>query len=202
MSDKWSSQKVDSPFLRMRSKTTRIPVVLQALGYCTLAVTLTVVASNYYLTSGFDYNRSPSQVQRIPLNAQHILSKCALLNAVPGSPVNFDAREVSDRFENGTKPTLIRDATIWTGRENGTEIIFGDVLLDKGIVKGIGNIPPHYLQTISDLQIVDAQRAWVTPGLGQLSLHGIFFKKKFESEHEKKFSGLALPPRANECTSA
>lgn len=172
MSDKpWGPQK-DSPFLRARSKTTRVPLVLQALGYCALAVTLTILASNYYLITGFGYNGSSGRVQRIPLNAQQILSKCASLNAIPGSPANFAAREVSDRFENGTKPTLIRDATIWTGRDNGTEVIFGDVLLDKGLVKGIGHIPPHYLQATSDLHIVDAYRAWVTPGLGQSPLHG------------------------------
>lgn len=103
----------------------------------------------------------------MPLNAQQILSKCASLNAIPGPPANFHDREVSDRFEPGTNPTLIRNATIWTGAANGTEIIKGDILLDGGIVQGIGEIPKDGLLADRRLQVVEANGAWLTPGLGQ-----------------------------------
>ncbi|KAJ7926491.1 hypothetical protein B0H13DRAFT_1084060 [Mycena leptocephala] len=46
-----------------------------------------------------------------------------------------------DRFVEGTSPVLILIAKILTGARNGTEIVFGDVLLDKGVILGIGYIP-------------------------------------------------------------
>jgi cytosine/adenosine deaminase-related metal-dependent hydrolase len=75
---------------------------------------------------------------------------------------------VSDRFEPGTKATLIRNATIWTGALNGTEVIFGDLLLDGGIIKGIGKIPDSRITSVTgELTEVDANGTWLTPGLGQ-----------------------------------
>ncbi|KAJ7448178.1 hypothetical protein FB451DRAFT_1375446 [Mycena latifolia] len=47
----------------------------------------------------------------------------------------------SDRFVEGTPPVLIQNAKILTGARNGTEIVFGDILLDKGLVLGVGYIP-------------------------------------------------------------
>ncbi|KAJ7833912.1 hypothetical protein B0H13DRAFT_2370146 [Mycena leptocephala] len=44
-------------------------------------------------------------------------------------------------FVEGTLPVLIRNAKILTGARNGTEVVFGDVLPDKGVVLGIGYIP-------------------------------------------------------------
>ncbi|KAJ7833563.1 hypothetical protein B0H13DRAFT_229853 [Mycena leptocephala] len=46
-----------------------------------------------------------------------------------------------DRFVEGTSPVLILNAKILTGARNGTEIVFGDVLLDKGVLLGVGYIP-------------------------------------------------------------
>lgn len=100
--------------------------------------------------------------QPIPLEAQEILTQCAHLRMKSGPPLNFADRSVSDRFEEGTPATLIRNATIWTGQKNGTEIIYGDLLLDKGIVKAIGQVPRTPLH---DVRTVDADGAWVTPGL-------------------------------------
>lgn len=88
--------------------------------------------------------------------------RCAALKAWPGPPSNFMERNASDRFEEGTPATIIRNAAIWTGEKNGTEIIHGDLLLDKGIIQAIGEVqraPVHEARTI------DARGAWVTPGL-------------------------------------
>jgi len=101
-------------------------------------------------------------LQRMPLDAQEILTRCASLRMKSGPPLNFVERSVSDRFEEGTPATLIRNATIWTGQKNGTEVIYGDLLLDKGIVKAVGQVPRAPLR---DVRIVDAGGAWVTPGL-------------------------------------
>lgn len=44
---------------------------------------------------------------KIPLHASEILDKCRLLNVKPGPPSDFYQRVASDRFVQGTKPTLI-----------------------------------------------------------------------------------------------
>jgi len=90
--------------------------------------------------------------------------RCAALRTRPDPPSNFLERDVSDRFEDGTPATIIRNATIWTGEKNGTEIIYGDLLLDKGIIQAVGQVsrtPVHNARTI------DARGAWVTPGLSK-----------------------------------
>ena len=94
-------------------------------------------------------------------------SRCAALKDVPRVPNNFHKRDESDRYEAGTRATLIKNATIWTGMANGTEIVYGDILLDKGLVKHIGDIPQSLLAHAFNLTVVHANGAWVTPGLGE-----------------------------------
>jgi hypothetical protein len=110
-----------------------------------------------------------------PLNAQEILSRCAQLHAKAGPPSNFHERDVSDRFEAGTPATLIRNATIWTGAHDGTEVIYGDILLDKGIIKAVGYIPNPLIQEAVDfsgsIKTIDANGAWITPGIFDLHSH-------------------------------
>ena len=65
---------------------------------------------------------------------------------------------------------------IWTGARNGTEIVYGDVLLDKGLIVAVGYIPPSLLDGVSqssttDLRVEDLGGAWVTPGLVDLHSH-------------------------------
>ena len=106
--------------------------------------------------------KSSTASQGLSLDAQEILMRCAALKTRPGPPSNFLERDVSDRFEEGTPATIIRNATIWTGGKNGTEIIYGDLLLDKGIVKAIGDVSRA---PIDNVRTIDARGAWVTPGL-------------------------------------
>jgi hypothetical protein len=103
-----------------------------------------------------------------PVNAQEILNRCAVLKATPVVPQAFRSRKSSERYEYGHNATLIRDATIFTGKDEGREIIRGDVLLDKGVVRGVGRIPARTIDEAENLTIVEAHGAWVTPGLGEL----------------------------------
>ena len=130
---------------------------------CIVIVSVSILSYNIYLCSP----NSTARLQRIPSNAHHILSQCAYLKAIPRPPTNFLARRVSDRFELGTNPTLIRNATIWTGERNGTVTIHGDLLFDGGIIKGVGRIPENLIVSMQNLTVVDADGAWVTPGLGE-----------------------------------
>ena len=100
-----------------------------------------------------------------------ILSHCAALKITPSPPQNFHSREGSDRFEPGTNATLIRNCVIFTGKNNGTEVIRGDILLDKGVIKGLGKISGRVIDDTPNLTIIDANHAWVTPGLIDLHSH-------------------------------
>jgi len=107
---------------------------------------------------------------RVPTNAQQTLARCASLSALPNPPEYFLEREISDRFEPGTNSTLIRNATIWTGRDNGTEVIHGDLLLENGLVKAMGIIAANHILGTHNLTEVNAQHGWITPGLGSIRL--------------------------------
>jgi hypothetical protein len=102
---------------------------------------------------------------KLPINTSQILEKCRLLDVKPGPPHDFHRRLQSDRFVLGTPPTLIKNASIWTARVSGLEVIVGDLLLDKGLVKSVGNIDQRVLDAYGDnLVTTNVQGAWVSPG--------------------------------------
>jgi len=55
---------------------------------------------------------------------------------------------------------------IFPGKDNGTGVFQGDILLDKGIIKSLGKISWRVIDNMPNLTVVDAKGAWVTPGLG------------------------------------
>ncbi|KAJ8494882.1 hypothetical protein ONZ51_g2001 [Trametes cubensis] len=107
----------------------------------------------------------------VPLRAQEYLDKCRLLSVKPGPPPDFHARTRSDRFVPGTPPTIITNATIWTGRANGTEVIRGDILLHGGIIRRVGHFQDFALDEYADLTRIDAKGRWVSPGIVDLHSH-------------------------------
>lgn len=127
-----------------------------------LAVLLTIFASFQFLISTTTFSTNSAH---IPVRAEQVLDRCRALYIEPGPSPRFHSRSVSDRFVPGTKATLLRNARIWTGGENGTEVVTGDIYLNKGIIQGIGSFdnledafPPV------ELEIIDVKGAWVTPG--------------------------------------
>lgn len=109
-----------------------------------------------------------------PKNSREIIKRCKELRIHSGPTNDFRHRSVSDRFEEGTRPVLIKRAKIWTGGKNGTQVIEGDILLDKGIIKSIGrlDVASDTLSSYSGrLQVVDANGAWVTPGIVDIHSH-------------------------------
>ena len=127
-----------------------------------------------------------SEVPKVPPDIAKGLEKCKLLHVTPGPPSDFHSREKSDRFVQGTNPTLItvrvviniqscrvptvtsfnQNASIWTGGKDGTEVVLGDILLDRGMIKQTGNISRDTLAQsgIGAYEHVDAQGKWVSPG--------------------------------------
>ncbi|KAJ7056657.1 carbohydrate esterase family 9 protein [Mycena amicta] len=105
------------------------------------------------------------------LDRHAIISRCRALNTQPAPPPGFHQRSESDRFVPGTRPHLIQNAQLWTGQNNGTEILRGDILVDRGLIKAIGNLGASLRQQYgSELVTIDAKDAWVTPGI--VDLHG------------------------------
>ncbi|KAG2337258.1 hypothetical protein BDR05DRAFT_970469 [Suillus weaverae] len=123
-----------------------------------------------FLSSAFSQSDSYERVRR-----SEILSKCAYIHAKPGPPPHFHARTQNDRYTENTKPVLVRNATIWTAANDGHEVLTGDLLMHRGLVKAIGDVPLSMIQQLElenvNLEIVDAHGAWVTPGIVDLHSH-------------------------------
>lgn len=130
--------------------------------------------SLFILTGILHIHASLSRKWDVPAHVQahrkQALGKCKYLRTPAGPPPDFASRSESDRFVAGTKPVLLKNAKVWTGARNGTEVVYGDVLLDRGLIKAVGYIPPELLMG-RELQVQDARGAWVTPGLVDLHSH-------------------------------
>jgi hypothetical protein len=105
-----------------------------------------------------------------------ILTKCAYTRAKPGPIPHFHSRTQSDRYVENTKPAiLVCNATIWTAANGGYEILTGDLLMHRGLIKAVGDVPFSLFQELEsgsmNLEVVDAEGAWVTPGIVDLHSH-------------------------------
>ncbi|KIJ54270.1 hypothetical protein M422DRAFT_154278 [Sphaerobolus stellatus SS14] len=139
------------------------------LPFITLALTSLALVSISFPA----YWSTIARAQKLPINANIILDKCAVLALKPRVPEHFAQREESDRYVPGTPPVLIHNATIWTGDDNGKEIAKGDLLIARGIIKWIGG---KFVEEAKEmygqaLEVVDAKGAWVTPGIVDLHSH-------------------------------
>ncbi|PIL36090.1 hypothetical protein GSI_01750 [Ganoderma sinense ZZ0214-1] len=123
----------------------------------------------FYLSSGL-FELETRSVS-VPFDAESILAKCRSLHIKPGPAANFHSRSQSDRFQPGTEALLIRNATIWTGERNGKEVFHGDAFLDSGLIKAIGNVPREILAARDDILVVEADGAWLTPGIVDVHSH-------------------------------
>lgn len=101
-------------------------------------------------------SKRPVPLSRVPVDAAETLAKCLAAQTNPGPPASFFKRSISDRFQPGTKPVLVRNATIWTGQIDGLEVVQGDILLDKGIIKAVGQVARSLLGS-PDISILDVK---------------------------------------------
>ena len=107
-----------------------------------------------------------------PLHSSAIIAKCRHLQMQAGPPQDFRIRTHSDRFEEGTRPVLVKNAKIWTGGKNGTEVIQGDILMENGIIKNIGYLQSGSIESYGErLMVLDAKGAWITPGIVDIHSH-------------------------------
>ena len=136
-------------------------VVYRQKGRSLLAAVLLTFASLAVLNA---YISDWQNLDNVPFDAAEIIDKCNALKVLPAPPSDFHQRSYSDRFVHGTPPTLFKNANIWTGCISGTEVVTGDLLIDKGLIKAIGFIKNTTLAEYEDLVVIDAEKAWITPG--------------------------------------
>ncbi|KAF9241518.1 carbohydrate esterase family 9 protein [Melanogaster broomeanus] len=97
----------------------------------------------------------------VPLHSEHLAkfaARCEYLAREPGPSHDFHQRTHSD-------------PKIWSGNNNGTEVIHGDILLENGLIAAVGRIPKSIINRYNNLQVVDVHNAWVTPGIVDLHSH-------------------------------
>ncbi|KAJ7150973.1 carbohydrate esterase family 9 protein [Mycena crocata] len=153
---------------------------------------LALLAVSSYSLTYLLWSDNNAHSETLPLNAQAIIAQCNALHLTPGPPEDFHSRAESDRFVRGTKPTLIRNASIWTGRDDGNEIVYGDILLDKGIIQKVGSVDAR---SYADAVVVDAAGGWVSPGIVDLHSHlGVMSAPGLRGAADtNSHAGLVLP---------
>ena len=100
-------------------------------------------------------------------------ARCRQLRLRPEDHLRQRAvRSQSDRYVPGTRPVLLRHGKIWTGKANGTDLVHGDILLDRGLIKSVGHLSLQELDALGDdLITIDLNGKWVTPGLVDMHSH-------------------------------
>ena len=136
------------------------------------------LGTHIHLTDG----RS-EHIVKVPKDAEAIKARCKNLQLSPGPSAGFSSRSSSDRFVLGTKPVLIKNATIWTGNDAGREIVKGDVVIDQGLIKIIAvDIDPKQMNMDKlSLEVIDAEGGWVTPGYAYLNRLGVLATSAYSS---------------------
>ncbi|TEB38238.1 composite domain of metallo-dependent hydrolase [Coprinellus micaceus] len=157
------------------------------------AIVLAIGPLAYLGAVTFDLGGQPAV--QVPVNAEQIKGRCHALNLTPGPPSNFLERTESDRFEAGAEPVLVKNATIWTGRADGLEVVKGDVFLANGLIKAVGDVDGNLVKKYKDVKVVDAKGAWVTPGIVDMHSHlGVDSAPELQgADDTNSFKGVVLP---------
>lgn len=148
---------------------------------CLLSL-LSFIALVYYLGIFTTYSTTQHHIYQ-PSPHPHIqslfaasLAKCDAISAPVGPPADFHKRTRSDRAESDLQDVVIRNATLWTGNDQGHEVLSGyDVLLSQGIIKRIARTKKNEFlwngANVDKVKVIDAAGRWVTPGLVDMHVH-------------------------------
>jgi hypothetical protein len=156
----------ESKLPRKRDRVSRTLVIHSLIALCCLGYLLNANTSSAFL-EGFPFPKpAPSST---PSFIKEGIKQCKVISRPPPSPKAYtDKRQTSERYVKGTKATLLRNATLWTGEKGGTEVIHGaDVLLDGGVVRKIsrGDKSVDWRELVKgEVEEVELGGAWVTPG--------------------------------------
>ncbi|PWN52606.1 hypothetical protein IE53DRAFT_311777 [Violaceomyces palustris] len=168
-----ASDRIPPLYQQPRRNKARFPikVLLCFVAFLTLYDFISYPSSSVNRHTSF----KPSPNPHIAQTFRASLDKCARAQAAAGPPPDFAGRKRSDRFEEGTPLVIIRNATVWTGDEGGTEVRREvDVFLDGGIIKKISRSKDkqNYVSSFSNhVKEIDAKGKWLTPGVVDMHVH-------------------------------
>ncbi|GAA5993130.1 hypothetical protein JCM10908_001303 [Rhodotorula pacifica] len=117
---------------------------------------------------------SPSRLQDWRATVQ----RCEDLHTLPGPPDDFIKNRVkSDRVTDTTPHIIVHNARVWTGElvhsgGGGYQVLENATLeLRDGLIVGIHDNKDGRLSAGKDVIVVDAQGAWITPGIFDMHSH-------------------------------
>ncbi|WVQ81918.1 hypothetical protein IAT38_004045 [Cryptococcus sp. DSM 104549] len=116
----------------------------------------------------------PSKPEPLPDFVLKGIEQCEIISRPPPSFERFDAsRDKSDRFVEGTKAVWLKNGTVWTGEDDGQEVLKGaSVFLENGVIRKIGSERDlEELLKSKDHETVELNGAWVTPGIVDTHSH-------------------------------
>jgi hypothetical protein len=162
-----SDAEADTEEKSRRSKNGR------KIKYALLGV-LTTLATMHLLSSGPFFPLPRPQPKTTPDLIKAGLARCEEVRTMPPDTSSFAKdRTVSDRFEVGTKSVLLSNGTVWTGAENGEEVIYGgSVLLKNGVVWKVGKhddvmaeMQAEGLFQEEEVETIELDGKWLSPGI-------------------------------------
>ncbi|WRT68226.1 uncharacterized protein IL334_005202 [Kwoniella shivajii] len=104
------------------------------------------------------------------------IRQCEIINrSIPHFEPSSNKRKENDRYVKGTKPTLLKNGTLWTGEKDGHEVLYGvDILIENGLIRKIGKSKDILLslkERKDAVEEVELNGSWVTPGIVDLHSH-------------------------------
>lgn len=153
---------------RRQERARRAKVIGTCLVLATLVVMLYFSSHSPAAARSYAGDMTTRNKKHVTSSAERdaALQQCIWKDALAGPPPHFARRTVNDRFVAGTKPTVIRHATVFTG---STVLHDTDVVLDQGLIQSV--TPARDAVHVAEAHEVDAQGQWITPGIIDLHTH-------------------------------
>ncbi|KWU41045.1 hypothetical protein RHOSPDRAFT_27892, partial [Rhodotorula sp. JG-1b] len=107
---------------------------------------------------------------------QHTIDRCEDLHVLPGPPDDFlGTRQKSDRATDTTPHVLIENARVWTGKVDADgkyqTLQNATLRLRDGLIVEISEGGAAAPTAEKEETVVDAQGAWITPGIFDMHSH-------------------------------
>ncbi|ORY35366.1 hypothetical protein BCR39DRAFT_509101 [Naematelia encephala] len=164
--EEFSSSKDHPPHKSSRRRISLITILLSDAALLGLVLYLFV----HFNIFDFPFPSKPSPLPSFVVDG---IKQCKINARGPPSPKPFTKhRKYSDRFVEGTGAVWLKNATLWTGEDDGEEVLRGvGVLLDGGVIRKIGSEEELQAFVKGDVEELELDGAWVTPGIVDLHSH-------------------------------